>query len=162
MRIEKSGLTWKSGVLMKPKHRRLWYLSLIALFLGGATLIILTTLNDHLLFFMMPTDVLAKNPVTPIRFGGLVVEESLHRHNEDLLTTFQVTDDKNTIPVSYKGILPDLFREGQGVVAEGVWRDGIFHATHLLAKHDEKYMPREVAEALKINGQWRSREESFS
>ncbi len=141
---------------MKPKHRRFWYLSLIALFLGGATMIVLTTLNDHLLFFMMPTDVLAKNPTTMIRLGGLVVEGSLHRHDDNLLVTFQVTDDLQTIPVSYQGILPDLFREGQGVVAEGVWVDGVFQATHLLAKHDEKYMPREVAEALKANGQWRA------
>lgn len=140
---------------MKPKHRRLWYLSLIALFLGGATLIILTTLNDYLLFFMTPTDVLTKKPSTPIRLGGLVVEGSFYRHDGNLDITFQVTDNENTIPVSYKGILPDLFREGQGVVVEGVWRDGIFQATHLLAKHDEKYMPREVAEALKAAGQWR-------
>ena len=146
---------------MKPKHKRLWYLSLIVLFLGGATLVVLTTLNDHLLFFMTPTDVLAKQPKTPIRLGGLVVEGSLRRHDENLLT-FQVTDDKNTISVSYKGILPDLFREGQGVVAEGVWKDEIFQATHLLAKHDEKYMPREVAEALKANGQWRPKEKGSS
>lgn len=144
---------------MKPKHKRLWYLSLIALFLSGATLIVLTTLNDHLLFFMMPTDVLAKQPTAPIRLGGLVAEGSLRRHDENLFITFGVTDDKNTIPVTYKGILPDLFREGQGVVAEGIWKDGIFQATHLLAKHDEKYMPREVAEALKANGQWRPKEE---
>jgi cytochrome c-type biogenesis protein CcmE len=147
---------------MKPKHKRLWYLCLIVLFLGGATLIVLTILNDHLLFFMTPTDVLAKQPKKPIRLGGLVVEGSLHRHDENLLITFQVTDDKDTIPVSYKGIIPDLFREGQGVVAEGVWKDGIFQATHLLAKHDEKYMPREIAEALKVNGQWRAKEESSS
>ena len=147
---------------MKPKHRRLWYLSLIALFLGGATMIVLTTLNDHLLFFMMPTDVLAKNPTTMVRLGGVVVEGSLHRHDDNLLITFQVTDDLHTIPVSYKGILPDLFREGQGVVAEGIWVNGAFQATHLLAKHDEKYMPREVAEALKANGQWRPDGGSFS
>jgi cytochrome c-type biogenesis protein CcmE len=147
---------------MKPKHKRFWHLSLIALFLGGATLVVLTTLNDHLLFFMMPTDVLAKQPKEPIRLGGLVAEGSLRRHHNNLLITFQVTDDENTIPVSYKGILPDLFREGQGVVAEGVWRDGVFQATHLLAKHDEKYMPREVAEALKANGQWRPKGEGSS
>jgi len=147
---------------MKPKHRRLWYLSLIALFLGGATLIVLTTLHDHLLFFMTPTDVLAKNPSTPIRLGGLVVEGSLHRHDDNLRIAFQVTDHESTIPVSYRGILPDLFREGQGVVAEGAWREGVFQATHLLAKHDEKYMPREVAEALKAAGQWRPEGERSS
>lgn len=144
---------------MKPKHRRLWYLSLLALFLGGASLIILTTLNDHLLFFMMPSDVIAKNPTTPIRLGGLVVEGSLHRNDKDLLITFQITDDKHTILVHYQGIPPDLFREGQGVVAEGTWVNGVFQATHILAKHDENYMPKEVAQALKENGRWRPYQE---
>lgn len=144
---------------MKPKHRRVWYLSLIALFLGGATVIVLTTLNDHLLFFMMPSDVLAKNPTTPIRLGGMVVEGSLHRHDKDLLITFQVTDDEQTILVAYRGIPPDLFREGQGVVAEGKWVNGVFQATHILAKHDENYMPKEVAQALKENGRWRPYQE---
>jgi cytochrome c-type biogenesis protein CcmE len=141
---------------MKPKHRRFWYLSLIAFFLGGATLVVLTSLNDHLLFFMMPSDVVAKNPKTTIRLGGLVVAGSLNR--QDLLITFKVTDDKHTIPVAYKGIAPDLFREGQGVVAQGVWVNGVFQATHLLAKHDENYMPKEIAEKLKENGRWRPAE----
>ena len=154
--IGKRGMIWTSGLPMKPRHRRFWYLSLVALFLGGASLIVLTTLNDHLLFFMMPTDVLKKNPTTPIRLGGLVVEGSLRRYEGNPRTTFRVTDSKSTIPVSYTGLLPDLFREGQGVVAEGVWAKGNFEAARLLAKHDEKYMPREVAQALKEKGQWRS------
>lgn len=144
---------------MKPKHKRLWYLSLLALFLGGATVIVLTTLNDHLLFFMMPSDVLAKNPTTLIRLGGMVVEGSLRHHDEDLLITFEVTDNEQTILVTYRGIPPDLFREGQGVVAEGTWTKGVFQATHILAKHDENYMPKEVAQALKENGRWRPYQE---
>lgn len=145
---------------MSPKKRRLWYLTLIALFLGGATLIVLTTLNDHLLFFMTPTDALMKRPTAPIRLGGLVVEGSL-RKGSNLEVAFQVTDGQNTIPVRYQGIVPDLFREGQGVVAEGVLsREGVFQAMRLLARHDEKYMPRDVADALKASGHWQAREGS--
>jgi len=140
---------------MQPKKRRLWYLGLIALFLGGAAVIVLTTLNDQLLFFMMPTDALLKKPITPIRLGGLVEEGSLH-HEDDLGITFRVTDGANSIRVHYQGIVPDLFREGQGVVAEGTLsQEGIFQATYLLAKHDETYMPRDVADALKANGRWK-------
>lgn len=144
---------------MSPKKRRLWYVTLIVLFVGGAALIILTTLTDHLLFFMTPTDVLEKKPTTPIRLGGLVEMGSLQRHKETLRMTFRVTDGQNAISVQYQGIIPDLFRERQGVVAEGTLsQDGGFQATRLLAKHDETYMPREVADALKANDQRRSRE----
>lgn len=145
---------------MSLKKRRLWYLGLLALFLGGATLIVLTTLNDHLLFFMTPTDALMKRPTASIRLGGLVAERSL-RKDGHLGIIFRVTDGKNTIPVRYQGIVPDLFREGQGVVTEGVLsREGVFHATRLLAKHDERYMPRDVADALKASGHWQLREGS--
>lgn len=147
---------------MRARKQRLWYLTLISLFLGGATLVVLTTLNDHLLFFMMPTDVLMKKPATPVRLGGLVEKGSLH-HQEGLLITFRVTDGEHAIPVRYHGIVPDLFREGQGVVAEGILsREGVFQATRLLAKHDEKYMPRDVAAALKANGQWQPVQEQSS
>ena len=140
---------------MQPKKRRLWYLVIITLFLGGATIIVLTTLNDHLLFFMMPTEALMKRPTTSIRLGGLVEEGSLH-HQDDLWITFAIIDGAQSIPVRYRGIVPDLFREGQGVIAEGTLsKDGIFQATYLLAKHDENYMPRDVADALKAKGRWR-------
>lgn len=146
---------------MSPKKRRLWRLGLVALFLGGATLIILTTLTDHLLFFMMPTDALMKKPTMPIRLGGMVEVGSFHRDDTDLSVTFRVTDGQNGIPVRYQGIVPDLFREGQGVVTEGILsKEGVFEATRLLAKHDETYMPRDVADALKANGQWRLQERS--
>ena len=140
---------------MKPKRRRLWFLTLITLFISGATLIILTTLNDHLLFFMMPTDVLREKPTTPIRLGGLVEEGSFKRQ-DNLWITFRITDGAHSIPAKYQGIVPDLFCEGQGVVAEGALsNEGVFEATHLLAKHDENYMPAEVAETLKKNGLWK-------
>jgi cytochrome c-type biogenesis protein CcmE len=144
---------------MQPKRRRLWYLILIGLFLGGATIIVLTTLNDHLLFFMMPTEALTKKPTVSIRLGGLVEEGSLH-HHDDLWITFAITDGAHSIPVRYQGIVPDLFREGQGVIAEGTLsKEGVFQATYLLAKHDEKYMPQDVADALKANGRWRPTKE---
>jgi cytochrome c-type biogenesis protein CcmE len=140
---------------MKPKKRRFLYLSLITLFLGGVTLIVLTTLNDHLIFFMMPTDALLKKPTTAIRLGGLVEEGSL-KHLGDHKITFRVTDGSESVLVIYRGIIPDLFREGQGVIAEGkLSSEQEFHATSILAKHDEKYMPKDVADALKANGTWR-------
>jgi cytochrome c-type biogenesis protein CcmE len=137
---------------MTFKQKRIWYFSLIALFLGGAALIILTTVNDHLLFFMTPTDVLAKKPSDAFRLGGMVEMGSLHRDEDPLLIAFRVTDGKETLLVRYRGLVPDLFREGQGVVAEGTLSpDGVFQAATILAKHDETYMPREVADALKAS-----------
>jgi cytochrome c-type biogenesis protein CcmE len=142
---------------MTPKKRRLWYLGLLTLFLSGSALIVLTTLNDHLLYFMMPTVALIKKPIKPFRLGGLVKEGSLEK-SDNLEIKFEMTDGITTIPVRYQGLVPDLFREGQGVVAEGTLsKDGIFQATYLLAKHDENYMPRDVAEALKENGRWKPR-----
>lgn len=97
-----------------------------------------------------------KKPTTRIRLGGMVEEGSLHRQSPGTLITFRVTDGQHTLSVEYTGITPDLFREGQGVIAEGILSpEGVFQATHLLAKHDENYMPREVAETLKAQGQWR-------
>ena len=147
---------------MTLKKRRLWYLSLLALFLSGSALIVLTTLNDHLLYFMMPTDALSKKPIKPFRLGGLVKEGSLEK-SDNLEIKFEMTDGSMTIPVRYHGLMPDLFREGQGVVAEGTLsKDGIFQATYILAKHDENYMPRDVADALKANGRWKPRGEKDS
>jgi cytochrome c-type biogenesis protein CcmE len=137
---------------MTFKKKRIWYLSLIALFLGGSALIILTTINDHLLFFMTPTDILKKSPTTFCRLGGMVETGSLQRHQDTLSVTFRITDGVKAFPVQYQGIVPDLFREGQGVVAEGALSpEGVFQAKSILAKHDETYMPREVAEAMKAS-----------
>jgi cytochrome c-type biogenesis protein CcmE len=126
--------------------------------LGLAAALILLAFDDNLVFFFSPTDLAAKEVRADqrIRIGGLVEEHSITKDADGLTTAFRVTDLKATLPVRYKGILPDLFREGQGVVAEGyLGADGVFVASQVLAKHDENYMPREVAEALKASGQWR-------
>jgi len=142
---------------MTRKRRRLIALSLGLLALGAATALVLTAFNDNLVFFYSPSDLAAK-AVTPerrIRIGGLVVEHSLVKEASGRSVAFQVTDGRADLRVVYDGMLPDLFREGQGVVAEGKLRqDGVFVASNVLAKHDEKYMPPEVAEALKKSGRW--------
>src|SRR5205823_9773918 len=131
-------------------------LSLGLLALGLATALVLIAFNGNLVFFYSPSDLAAKG-VTPerrIRIGGLVVEHSLVKESNGHSVAFRVTDNTADLRVVYDGILPDLFREGQGVVAEGKLRDGVFVASSVLAKHDEKYMPPEVADALKKSGRW--------
>ncbi len=118
---------------------------------------VLAAFNDNLVFFYGPSDLAAKAipPGRRIRIGGLVEQQSLRQQAGGHSVDFRVTDGKTDIVVSYDGVLPDLFREGQGVVAEGRLRgDGVFVATSVLAKHDEKYMPPEVADALKKAGRW--------
>lgn len=113
-------------------------------------------LRDSIVFFYGPTEVLQKNlaPGTRLRVGGLVKAGSLVK-SDGQRATFVITDEVNTVAVSYQGLLPDLFREGQGVVAEGVLEaPGQFRADAVLAKHDERYMPREVVDALKKQGRW--------
>jgi cytochrome c-type biogenesis protein CcmE len=104
-------------------------------------------------FFFSPSEVLEKaiGPDQRLRIGGLVAVGSLVR-GEGATITFDVTDNAETIPATFTGVLPDLFREGQGVIAEGYLRDGVFEADEILAKHDENYMPKEVADALKEKG----------
>tara|TARA_B100000686_G_scaffold282362_1_gene304715 strand:- start:113 stop:532 length:420 start_codon:yes stop_codon:yes gene_type:complete len=125
------------------------------LLLGFATFLILTAFEDNIVFFYSPTELKNKNVSDGqnIRIGGLVMEGSVKK-NEGAVILFKVTDLESTIEISYKGLLPDLFREGQGVVAEGKLKNGIFIASNVLAKHDENYMPPEVADALKKSGQW--------
>jgi cytochrome c-type biogenesis protein CcmE len=141
---------------MTRKQRRL---VLIGSGLGVLTLaafLILFALKDSIVFFNSPTDVIEKNlqAGTRIRLGGLVQPGTVTRQNLD--ARFDVTDGKNVIKVSYRGILPDLFREGQGVVAEGVIQSkDSFVADVVFAKHDETYMPKEVADALKKQGHWK-------
>jgi cytochrome c-type biogenesis protein CcmE len=125
--------------------------------LGVAVALMLNALRDSIVFFNSPSDVVEKHvPVgTRIRLGGLVQNGSLIRGN-NVSVRFEVTDGKNGIPVDYQGALPDLFREGQGVVAEGALDgSGTFKADSILAKHDETYMPKEVADALKRSGHWK-------
>src|SRR5215470_6854193 len=142
---------------MTRKQRRL---SLIGAALGVIALavaLVLGALKESIVFFNSPTDVVEKHikPGTRIRVGGLVKQGSVWR-GESLAVRFEVTDGKRTIPVAYQGLLPDLFREGQGVVAEGALDSaGTFRADNVLAKHDETYMPKEVADALKKQGHWK-------
>jgi cytochrome c-type biogenesis protein CcmE len=125
--------------------------------LAVAVLLVLFTMSDAIVFFNSPTDIVEKHvgPGTRIRLGGLVAPGSLSR-GDALAVRFQVTDGSNAVAVTYQGILPDLFREGQGVVAEGALDgSGVFKADNVLAKHDETYMPKEVADALKKQGHWK-------
>jgi cytochrome c-type biogenesis protein CcmE len=142
---------------MTRKRRRLLAVALGLGLLGAATAMVLAAFSDNLVFFYGPSDLAAKAipPGRRIRIGGLVEKESLRREADGRSLDFRVTDGKTDIVVVYDGALPDLFREGQGVVAEGRLRgDGVFVATSILAKHDEKYMPPEVADALKKAGRW--------
>lgn len=143
---------------MTRKRQRLIVVLLALLLGGGATALVLNAFSDNLVFFYSPTDLETK-PVPAgrsLRIGGLVEEGSVKRDSDGVTVHFTVTDLKNSIPVTYRGVLPDLFREGQGVVVEGTLASGgAFTARSVLAKHDEKYMPREVAEALKKSGEWR-------
>ena len=116
----------------------------------------LNAFRDSIVFFNSPSDVVGKHVAagTRIRLGGLVKTGSLER-GDDLRIRFEVTDGNSELPVTYQGVLPDLFREGQGVVAEGALdTGGVFEADTILAKHDETYMPKEVADALKKSGHW--------
>jgi cytochrome c-type biogenesis protein CcmE len=141
---------------MTRKQRRLTLIGVAGAVLVVAAGLILYALTDRIVFFNSPTDVLAKDiaPGSRIRLGGLVADGSLVR-GEGGTISFAVTDGNATVPVAYVGLLPDLFREGQGVVTEGVIAaDGSLAADTVLAKHDENYMPREVVEALKAQGVW--------
>jgi cytochrome c-type biogenesis protein CcmE len=138
------------------KQRRLALVALAALLVGGATGLVLAALQDKVAFFVTPSQV-ADGELEPgrrFRLGGLVVEGSVKRE-ADGTVRFAVTDTAREVPVAYKGLLPDLFRDGQGVVTQGELRaDGVFQASEVLAKHDENYMPKEVADALKEAGYW--------
>lgn len=147
---------------MTRKRRRMWILLLCGLGLGSATALTLTAFQDNLVFFRSPSDI-AQEPPPPdraFRLGGLVEAGSLERDTassaDDRPTVrFRVTDGAATVTVSFTGVLPDLFREGQGVVTLGrLSPDGVFRATEVLARHDETYMPPEVADALKRAGHW--------
>lgn len=142
---------------MTRKKRRILILLICCIGLSSATALVLSAFNDNLVFFVSPSDLAKSGPSgREVRLGGLVergtVEKSSGRHAG---VRFKVTDGNTSLPVEFKGILPDLFREGQGVVVLGLQQsDGIFRAYEVLAKHDETYMPKEVAEALKKTGRW--------
>ena len=142
---------------MTRKRRRLILIGGALCVLAVAVGLMLNAFRDSIVFFNSPTDVAAKHipPGTRIRIGGLVKAGSVVR-GDDLKIRFDVTDGNRDIAVAYQGVLPDLFREGQGVVAEGALDSGgLFDADTILAKHDENYMPKEVADALKKSGRWK-------
>jgi len=136
---------------MKPRNKKLALLGAVVVAFGVAVVLVLNAFQENLVFFHTPTEV--KERAVPfdrtIRIGGLVEKGTFKREGESTTVTFNVTDGEASILVSYTGILPDLFREGQGIVAEGkLLTDGQFIASHVFAKHDETYMPPEAAEAL--------------
>jgi cytochrome c-type biogenesis protein CcmE len=142
---------------MTRKRRRLYILLLFMLGLGSAAALTLAAFRDNLVFFYSPTELVEKDAPRDrnMRIGGLVELGSVERVPGTTEVHFRVTDLQHTIAVVYAGALPDLFREGQGVVAQGrLGTDNVFRAREVLAKHDENYMPPEVAEALKRSGRW--------
>ncbi len=136
---------------MKRKTLRLYLLVISLALLGIATALVLNAFNRELVFFFSPSDIAADQPAPgkTIRLGGLVEVDSLTKLDDGATVSFRVTDLTSSLDVAYRGVLPDLFREGQGVVVQGAFNDsGRFVATEVLAKHDENYLPPEVAKAL--------------
>jgi cytochrome c-type biogenesis protein CcmE len=136
---------------MKPRHKKLALIVLVLAVLGVAAALVLNAFNSSLVFFFSPTQVANGEAPTnrAFRIGGLVEAGSIRREADGLTTRFVVTDTAKSMPVTYTGILPDLFKEGKGVVAEGrLGPGGLFAATQVLAKHDENYMPPEAASAI--------------
>jgi|TARA_B100001029_G_C15013449_1_gene425751 cytochrome c-type biogenesis protein CcmE len=142
---------------MKPKNKRLSLIVATLTALAASVALILVAFEDNVVFFYSPSDLLKKRPgpTQKLRIGGLVKKDSIKREPGVTEVSFEVTDLNNSVPVVFNGILPDLFREEQGVVAEGRYREQLFYATQILAKHDEQYMPPEVAESLKKSGKWK-------
>lgn len=140
---------------MKPKHQRLILVVASMAFLCTAVLLVMQAFRENLVYFYSPSEIRADTPVPSqkIRIGGLVKTGSV-KTTADEGTAFIISDGKAEVPVLYYGMLPNLFREGQGVIAEGVMTQEGFSASTILAKHDEKYMPREVVESLKKSGHW--------
>lgn len=141
------------------KKRRMYLLLTSLAVLGLAVLLVLNALEDSIRLFYDPTEIVEKGiaPGQDFRLGGLVMDGSFAAHEENniLINKFTITDGNETVAVIYEGLLPDLFREGQGVVAEGAMNGaGVFVATEVLAKHDENYMPKEVIDSLKKRGEW--------
>ena len=137
---------------MKPRHKRFAAIAVGVAALGAAAALVLSALNKNLVFFFTPSQVAANEAPQwrTFRIGGLVVPGSVKRQPDGLTVQFIVTDTARSIPVVYRGTLPDLFREGKGVVTQGrLGADGAFQASEVLAKHDENYMPPEAADAIK-------------
>ena len=143
---------------MAKIKQRTWYLIVLSCIVAGVVMVTLGALNNNMLFFLTPTDI-HNHKVSvkqKFRLGGIVVPNSVTKNMNNL--TFKITDGTHTTSVAFNGIVPDLFKEGQGVIAEGELSEvGIFQATQILAKHDENYMPPEVAKVLKESGNWPSK-----
>ena len=148
--------------MVTPKKRRLYLVLGGMSLLGLAVCLVIFAFQDNLVFFYSPTEI-AKEEMSSdrrIRVGGLVEEGSVISEGDGLTTRFRITDLSQTLSITYTGILPSLFREGQGVIVQGYLQDSMnFVADEVLAKHDENYMPPEVAEALKKSGQWKEQAE---
>lgn len=146
---------------MKRAHKRLTFVACGIALLAVAVALVLTALDDTLVFFKTPSEIVAAGTAEAqrLRVGGLIEAGSVERGGDTV--SFRITDTVVGLPVRYTGILPDLFREGQGVVVEGRLRDGMLIADQVFAKHDERYMPPEAAEALKRSGQWQHMRESL-
>lgn len=145
--------------MAKRKTQRLYFILLGGLAIATGVALVLTAFEDSIVFFYSPTEISQQtlSPGQRIRIGGLVETGSVNAEGET--TTFSVTDTAESLNIVYRGILPDLFREGQGIVAEGyMLASGVFQASDVLAKHDESYMPPEVADAIKAAGEWRGDE----
>jgi len=138
-------------MIVRPKHQRLVLVLLALVALVGAVLLAMWGLQDRAAYFVTPSDIAAGKaaPGKAMRLGGMVVPGSLERNADGVTINFLVSDTKATTPVRFRGIPPDLFREGSGVVAEGRMQDGTFIADNILAKHDERYMPPQMANAAK-------------
>ncbi|AVM75382.1 cytochrome c maturation protein CcmE [Magnetospirillum gryphiswaldense] len=144
---------------MTRKKRRLYFVILGLLAVGTAAALVLSALRQDIVFFFSPTEILEAKVQTEgrrIRLGGLVEQGSVVKDGAKV--RFKVTDGAHSLPVEFEGLLPDLFREGQGVVTEGRMGTGVFLASEVLAKHDENYMPKEVADSLKKSGHWQGEE----
>jgi cytochrome c-type biogenesis protein CcmE len=142
--------------MMTPRQKRMGVVALLVIGVSIAAFLALTAFQKNLLYFYTPTQVAAGEAPKgyPFRVGGLVVQGSVQREPSSVTVKFSVTDGTATVPVVYSGILPDLFREGQGIISIGQMNaGGVFEASEVLAKHDENYMPPEVADSLKKNGQ---------
>ncbi len=142
---------------MQPKRQRLVFVCVSIVFLCTSALLILNAFKENIIFFYTPSQIPDNEKIhaSTVRIGGLVANGSLE-HLPDNGVKFTITDEVKELEVSYKGLLPSLFREGQGVVAEGrINQDGMLIASRILAKHDETYMPKEVADTLKRSGRWK-------
>jgi cytochrome c-type biogenesis protein CcmE len=143
---------------MTRKQKRIIILLLCLISFSLGVFLMLKSFKENIIFFYSPTEIKTKGiePAKLMRVGGMVKEESVKKEKDGLVTKFILTDFEASINVAYKGILPTLFREGQGIVAKGKFDNNqVFIAEELLAKHDEKYMPKEVANSLKKSGKWR-------